>query len=34
MEKKVKYIIAVILLLLIASAICSCKTTKLYDFIG
>lgn len=28
MEKKVKYIIAVILLLLIASAICSCKTTK------
>ena len=28
MDKKVKYIIAIILLLLIASAICSCKTTK------
>ena len=28
MDKKVKYIIAIILLLIIASAICSCKTTK------
>ena len=28
MEKKVKYIIAIILLLLIASAVCSCNTTK------
>ena len=28
MDKKVKYIIAIILLLLIASAVCSCKTTK------
>ena len=28
MEKKVKYIIAIILLLLIASAVCSCKSTQ------
>ena len=28
MDKKVKYIIAVILLLLIASAVCSCKSTQ------
>ena len=28
MEKKVKYIIAIILLLLIASEVCSCKSTK------
>ena len=28
MEKKVKYIIAIIILLLVASAVCSCKSTQ------